>query len=230
MSTIRFDHVSVEFDETTVLRDINLTLAEQRIGIIGANGSGKSTLIRQINGLGEPSSGTVSIDGLDVARNGKDIRKQVGFIFSDAENQIVMPNVRDDVSFSLKRFKLSRELRNAKVDAALARFHLTHLASNSPHTLSGGQKQMLALAAVLVTEPSVVLADEPTALLDLLNRNRIKDEFAKLDQQVIVVTHDLSFLDDFDRVLCIDKHAIAFDGKPAETIAFYEDLMHKRAM
>ena len=101
MPTIEFSSVSVAFDDTVVLEDINLTLTEQRIGIIGQNGGGKSTLTRLINGLGEPSEGTVTVDQMDVAKQGKKVREKVGFVFSDAENQIVMPNVRDDVAFSL---------------------------------------------------------------------------------------------------------------------------------
>lgn len=230
MPHIKFSNVDVSFDETSVLKDINLDFTEHRIGIIGANGSGKSTMTRLINGLGEPTSGSVSVDGLDVSENGKELRKKIGFIFSDAENQIVMPNVRDDVAFSLRRFKLPKQQRIELVDAALERFKLTDLADNSPHTLSGGQKQMLAMAAVLVIDPILILADEPTTLLDLINRNRIRREFAELEQQVIVVTHDLEFLSDFDRVICIDNHAVAYDGAPQDTIGFYTDLMQQRAM
>lgn len=229
MPRIKFENVDVSFDETPVLTNINLDLTEHRIGIIGANGSGKSTITRLINGLGEPTSGAVTVDGLDVANHGKELRKKIGFIFSDAENQIVMPNVRDDVAFSLRRFKLPKQQRNKLVDAALERFNLTDLADNSPHTLSGGQKQMLAMAAVLVIDPILILADEPTTLLDLINRNRIRKEFAELEQQVVVVTHDLDFISDFDRVICIDNHAIAYDGYPSDAIAFYTSLMEERA-
>lgn len=228
MPHIKFEHVDVSFDDTPVLKDVNLDLHEHRIGIIGANGSGKSTITRLINGLGAPTAGKVSVDGLDVSEHAKELRKKIGFIFSDAENQIVMPNVRDDIAFSLRRFKLPKQRRNALVDAALERFQLTDLAQHSPHTLSGGQKQMLALAAVLVIEPILILADEPTTLLDLINRNRIRREFAALDQQVIVVTHDLDFISNFDRVICIDNHSIACDGRPADAISFYTDLMEQR--
>ena len=206
MPQIEFRDVSVAYDEKQILNGIALTLSEQRIGIIGANGGGKSTLVRLINGLGEPTSGEVLVDSVDVAKHGKDIRRKVGFVFSDAENQIVMPNVRDDVDFSLRRLKLPKDERSKRVAAVLERFGLTPLADQSPHTLSGGQKQLLALAAVLVMEPTVIIADEPTTLLDLRNRDRIRHEFARLKQQLIVVTHDLDFLSDFDRVLCIDNH------------------------
>lgn len=230
MPTIEFSSVSVAFDDTVVLEDINLTLTEQRIGIIGQNGGGKSTLTRLINGLGEPSAGTVTVDQMDVAKQGKKVREKVGFVFSDAENQIVMPNVRDDVAFSLRRFNLPKHERLARVDAALERFGLAEFAERSPHTLSGGQKQLLALAAVMVIDPILIIADEPTTLLDLRNRDRIKREFARLEQQLIVVTHDLDFLRDFDRVICIDDHRIAADGRPAEVIDFYQDLMAQRPL
>ncbi|OHO61778.1 energy-coupling factor ABC transporter ATP-binding protein [Corynebacterium sp. HMSC036D02] len=230
MPQIEFRNVSVTFDETPVLNDVSLNLSEQRIGIIGANGGGKSTLVRLINGLGEPSRGEVLVDSMDVAKHGKEIRRRVGFVFSDAENQIVMPQVRDDVEFSLRRLKLSREERTARVDAALERFGLEALAEQSPHTLSGGQKQLLALAAVLVMEPTVIIADEPTTLLDLRNRDRIRREFASLEQQLIVVTHDLDFLSDFDRVLCIDNHHVVADGSPDKVISFYTELMKSRPL
>jgi len=228
--TIDFSSVTVAFDDTVVLEDINLTLTEQRIGIIGQNGGGKSTLTRLINGLGEPSKGTVTVDQMDVAKQGKKVREKVGFVFSDAENQIVMPNVRDDVAFSLRRFKLPKHERTARVDAALDRFGLAEFGERSPHTLSGGQKQLLALAAVMVIDPILIIADEPTTLLDLRNRDRIKKEFARLEQQLIVVTHDLDFLRDFDRVICIDDRHIAADGRPAEVIEFYQDLMARRPL
>lgn len=230
MPKVEFRRVGVSYDETLILDDINLTLTEQRIGIIGENGGGKSTLTRLINGLGEPTTGTVTVDGLNVAEHGKEIRQKVGFVFSDAENQIVMPQVRDDVAFSLRRFKLPKAERNQRADAALDRFGLADRAEQSPHTLSGGQKQLLALAAVLVIDPVLIIADEPTTLLDLRNRDRIKREFAKLEQQLIVVTHDLEFLSDFDRVICIDDHHVAADGTPDEVISFYRDLMATRPL
>lgn len=230
MPRVEFRGVHVEFDGTEVLHDINLTLTEHRIAIIGENGSGKSTLTRLINGLGEPTSGQVLVDGVDVATHGKAIRRQVGFVFADAENQIVMPNVRDDVLFSLRRFKYPRDKAAALADATLARFGLNNLANHSPHVLSGGQKQLLALAAVLVINPKLIIADEPTTLLDLRNRNRIRHEFSRLDQQLIVVTHDLEFVRDFDRAICIDNHRVVADGPPDETIQFYTELMATRPL
>lgn len=225
MPEIIFDSAEASFDDTRVLEPISLILREQRIGIIGANGGGKSTLIRMINGLGDPTGGRVLINGLDVTTNGREIRRKVGFVFSDAENQIVMPTVREDISFSLRRHKISRAEKKQRVDDMMERFNLTKHADQSPHTLSGGQKQLLALAAVLIIEPDIIIADEPTTLLDLKNRMLIREVFRSLSQQLIVVSHDLDFLSDFDRVICIDNHQIAADGPAAETIARYVQLM-----
>lgn len=230
MSTIEFTNVSVHYDDRLVLNDINLTLTENRIGIIGANGGGKSTLIRLINGLGTATTGTVTVDGLDVAKNGKQVRRKVGFVFSDAENQIVMPTVEDDIAFSLRRLKLSKTERTDRTRTMLERFGLEHHTQHSPHLLSGGQKQLLALAAVLVIEPDVIIADEPTTLLDMRNRLKIRKVFDTLEQQLIVVSHDLDFLTGFDRVLCIDNHRIAADGSPTDVIDFYTTLMNRSAL
>ncbi|MGV0372337.1 energy-coupling factor ABC transporter ATP-binding protein [Corynebacterium pilbarense] len=225
MPLIEFRGAAVAYDGEQILAPLTVSLSEQRIGIIGSNGSGKSTTVRLINGLIEPTSGQVLYDGLTPDKRGKDIRKRVGFVFSDAESQIVMPRVSDDVAFSLRRFKLPREEVNRRVAEALERFDLTDRAENSPHTLSGGEKQMLALASVLVIEPDTIIADEPTTLLDLRNRRRIMRELMSLDQQLIVVTHDLEMLRGFDRVLVIDDGALAYDGAPDAAIAFYTDLM-----
>lgn len=205
----------------TILGPVSLTITEPRVGIIGANGSGKSTLARMFNGLATPTEGQVLVNGLDVARAGKQVRSLVGFIFSDADNQIIMPRVRDDILFSLRRRAVPKEERLRRADEMLARFHLTDHAGDSPHTLSGGQKQMLALASVLVLEPEIIVADEPTTLLDLRNRHRIAAEFRRLEQQLIVVTHDLELLADFDRVICLDGGQIIADGSPGDAIDTY---------
>ena len=225
MPTIEFRGAAVSYDGQPVLHPLTATLTERRIGIIGSNGSGKSTTVRLINGLIEPTTGQVLVDALSPSTHGKEVRKRVGFVFSDAESQIVMPRVADDVAFSLRRFKLPRAEVSARVAAVLERFGLADLAENSPHTLSGGEKQMLALASVLVIEPETIICDEPTTLLDMRNRRRIIDELMALDQQLIVVTHDLAMLEDFDRVLVINDGHLVFDGAPAEAIAFYTDLM-----
>ena len=225
MSVIRFEGVAHAYGERTVLRDIDLELTEQRIGIIGSNGSGKSTLARMINGLVTPSSGRVSVDGLDVSRKGGEVRKHVGFVFTDPDNQIVMPTVGEDLAFSLRRSKLSKAEVAARVESTLLRFGLGGHSDHPAHLLSGGQKQLLAIGAVLIREPDVVVADEPTTLLDLRNARMITEALGTLDQQVIVVTHQLSLLSGFDRVIVIHDGTVAFDGSPSDSVPAYEELL-----
>ena len=225
MSTIVFDGVSHSFGDRPVLHDLSLTLTERRIGIVGANGSGKSTLVRLINGLVTPDAGTVTVDGLLVAKNAREVRRRVGFIFTNPDNQIVMPTVEEDVAFSLRKRGLSAAEIAGRTREALDRFGLSAHAAHPAHRLSGGQKQLLALAAVLVGEPRVVVADEPTTLLDARNSRRIADLFRAMTQQVIVVTHQLDLLEDFDRVICIEEGSIVADGAPAVAIDAYRALL-----
>lgn len=226
---IRLDAVTHRYGERTVLRDVTLDLGEQRVAIIGANGSGKSTLARTFNGLVLPTDGTVSVDGRDTRRHGADVRRRVGFMFTDPDAQIVMPTVGEDIEFSLRRKGLSRLERQARVTEVLDRFGLAGHADHAAHLLSGGQKQLLALASVLVTEPSVLVCDEPTTLLDLRNTERVAALLLALPQQVVLVTHDLDLVAAYERVLVIDEGVVAYDGRPADAVRAYRDLVSERA-
>ncbi|RXZ50034.1 energy-coupling factor ABC transporter ATP-binding protein [Agromyces binzhouensis] len=225
MSAIRFDGVSHRFGDELVVDDVTLELTERRIGIVGANGSGKSTLARMVNGLVSPTAGRVTVDGLDVARHGREVRRRVGFVFTNADTQIVMPTVREDVAFTLRRHRLDAATAAARVDAVLDRFGLTELADRPAHRLSGGQKQLLALAAVLVGEPAIVVADEPTTLLDARNARRIAEHFATLDEQLIVVSHHLELLESFDRVIVMEEGRIVADAAPEVALDAYRALI-----
>lgn len=225
MSEIVFDSVHHAFGERRVLRGIDLRIEERRVGIVGANGSGKSTLARMINGLLTPASGTVTVDGVDTARKGAKVRRKVGFVFTDPDTQIVMPTVAEDLAFSLRRSGLGKAEVAARVAEILDRFGLAGHAEHPSHLLSGGQKQLLALGAVLIRWPEVIVADEPTTLLDLRNARIIAEALDAVDQQVIVVTHQLSLLAGFDRVIVIDDGAVAFDGDPAAALPAYRELV-----
>lgn len=225
MTEIVFDAVHHNFGERTVLRGVNLSLTEQRIGVIGGNGSGKSTLARMINGLHLPERGRVFVDGQDTRKRAAAIRRRVGFVFTDPDHQIVMPTVAEDIAFSLRRAKMSKAERTAQVADVLAKFDLAGHAEHPCHLLSGGQKQLLALAAVLVTDPDILVADEPTTLLDLRNARRFAEILRALAQQVIVVTHNLDLIADFDRVLVIDDGTVVADDEPAPAIDFYRKLI-----
>ncbi|GAA1790944.1 energy-coupling factor ABC transporter ATP-binding protein [Agromyces lapidis] len=225
MSRIEFDRVSHDFGAEPIVDGVSLSLTEHRVGIVGANGSGKSTLARMINGLVTPKSGRVEVDGLDVARRGREVRRRVGFVFTNADNQIVMPTVREDVAFTLRRHKLPAEDAAARVEATLERFGLTALADRPAHRLSGGQKQLLALASVLVADPALVVADEPTTLLDARNARLVAEHFAALEQQLVVVSHQLELLDDFDRVIVMESGRVVADDEPLPALAAYRALI-----
>lgn len=224
-SGIIFDGVSHTFGERAVLRDIHLQITEHRVGIVGANGSGKSTLARIINGLVTPTDGAVRVRGLDVAKQAREVRRLVGFIFTNPDNQIVMPTVQEDVAFSLRRRGLTPSEVTARTAAALERFGLSAHADHPAHRLSGGQKQLLALAAVLVGEPAILVADEPTTLLDARNARRMGELMRELTQQLIVVTHHMELLDDFDRVLVLDEGRVVADDVPARALQEYRALL-----
>jgi biotin transport system ATP-binding protein len=221
---IHFDHVGHAFGERQVLSDITCTLSESRIGIIGANGSGKSTLARMINGLVTPTEGTVTVQGLDPARKGAEVRRMVSFLFSDPDAQIVMPTVAEDIAFSLRRQKLTREQVKEATVAILDVVGLPEYLDHPAHLLSSGQKQLLALASVLVTEPTILVCDEPTTLLDLRNTRAVAALLAELPQQVILVTHDLDLVSTWERVLVIDNGRIVADGHGATSVAYYQSL------
>jgi biotin transport system ATP-binding protein len=217
--------VTHRYGDRIVLRDVDLRLAERRIGVVGANGSGKSTLARLLNGLVVPTTGTVLVDGLDTRRHGPAVRRRVGFVFTDPDAQIVMPTVAEDVAFSLRRSDLDRAARARRVTEVLERFGLADHADHAAHLLSGGQKQLLALAAVLVTEPAVLVCDEPTTLLDARNARQVAGLLADLPQQVVLVTHHVEQLEDFDRVLVVDGGRVVADGAPGTALAAYSALV-----
>ena len=225
---IRFDGVGHSYGDRTVLAGVDLTLTERRIGIVGVNGGGKSTLARMINGLVVPTSGMVTVDGLDTRRKGGKVRRRVGFCFTDPDTQIVMPTVAEDVDFSLRRSGMGTQERRRRVAQVLRSYGLAEHADHPCHLLSGGQKQLLALAAVLVTEPAVIVADEPTTLLDLRNRSLVADTFGALPQQLVVVTHDLDLVADFDRVLVVDGGRVVIDDSPGPALSGYRRIALER--
>lgn len=226
---IELDAASVCVDgpsgEVTILSPTTLTLTERRVSIVGANGSGKSTLARLVNGLALPTTGYVRVDGLDSHDDGAAVRRRVGFVFSDADSQIVMPTPLEDVALSLRRLGLRGRARTDRAREILARYALDHLADVSVHALSGGQKQLLALAGVLATEPSILVCDEPTTLLDLRWRTHVTDLLAGLEQQVVHVTHDLDAALLADRVLVVDAGSVVFDGAARPAVDHYRALM-----
>ncbi len=210
-----------------MVRDVSVRFDEHRLGVIGANGSGKSTFVRMLNGLVVPTSGSVRVADLDPDKQGRQVRRRVGFCFTDPDAQIVMPTVAEDIAFGLRRRGLSRPEVADRVDRALASYGLAEHRDHPAHLLSGGQKQLLAIASVLVTDPDLLVMDEPTTLLDLANARRISALVAGLPQQVVLVTHHLDLLEGFDRVLVFDRGRIVCDAPPDAAVAHYRELMSR---
>ena len=221
----RVGHV---YGDRVVLRDLDLHLTERRIGVVGANGSGKSTFARLLNGLVVPSTGTVLVDGLDTCTSVREVRRRVGFVFQDPDAQIVHPTVAEDVAYGLENQGVPAPERAVRVAEVLQRYGLAGHADHPAHLLSGGQKQLLAIAGVLVMRPARIVFDEPTTLLDLVNTRRVAQVIEELEQQVVVVTHDLDLLDGFDRVLVFDGGRVVADGSPDSSVAAYRTLMVHR--
>lgn len=193
--------------------------------MIGSNGSGKSTFARLLNGLVEPTAGRVTVNGLDTAREGAAVRRQVGFVFTNPDAQLVMPTCLEDIALSLRRTVKDKRERLSQAQAILDQLGLGDKADTPVHALSGGQKQMLALAGVLATDPEILVADEPTTLLDLRNTRLVGDQLFGLSQQLVLVTHDLDLALRCDRALVIDDARVAFDGPPSDAVAFYQDAV-----
>jgi len=222
---IELNEVSHAYGDRKVLNNISLRLTEKRIGIVGSNGCGKSTFARLLNGLLLPSQGEVWVDGLSTRKDGKAVRRKVGFVFQNPDNQIVFPVVEEDLAFGMKNLGLDKATIRERTDAALTRYDMQDLRQHPAHLLSGGQKQLLAISGVLVMEPDYIVFDEPTTLLDLRNKRRIAAAIAALDQTAIVVSHDLEFLQDFDRVLVFERGEVAVDDVPAVALKEYVRMM-----
>jgi len=225
---LELHEVGHRYGDRVVLEGIDLTVTERRVGVVGANGSGKSTFARLLNGLVLPSAGRVLVDGLDTRTQVRAVRRRVGFVFQDPDAQIVHPTVAEDVAYGLENQGVPPEERAVRVAEVLARHGLAGHADHPAHLLSGGQKQLLAIAGVLVMQPARIVFDEPTTLLDLVNARRIAELIAGLEQAVVVVTHQLDLLDGFDRVLVVDRGRVVEDADPRAAVAAYRTLMADR--
>ncbi len=219
---IEFDGVAVDADDgAPIVRDVTLRIEGGRTAVIGANGSGKTTLARLVNGLGLPSRGRVRVDGLDTKATRRDVQRRVGFVFQDADHQLVYPTPAEDVALGLRARGVPGRDADARARAALAGLGLGDVADQAIHTLSGGEKQLVALAGVLVLDPAWVVLDEPTAALDLVNRRRVIAALDALRVPIVVVSHDLEHVRGFDRAVLMQDGAVAADGAPAAVIDAY---------
>jgi biotin transport system ATP-binding protein len=223
---IGFDHVDVMTDEgVQLLHDITLTVSERRVGVIGANGSGKTTFARLVNGLTLPTTGSVRVGELDTARDPRAVQRAVGFVFQDADHQLVYPTPREDIALGLRAHGLSKADANEAAMSTLRRVALAHKADQAIHTLSGGEKHLVALCGVLALEPTWIVLDEPTTTLDLVNRRRVVEVLLGLPQHLIIVSHDLDLVRQLDRVVLLDRGEVVGDGRPGPVIDAYTTLV-----
>jgi len=218
---IAVEDVTKRYDDDVVLSDVSLTVDDGEFLVIaGANGSGKTTLVRGFNGLVEPDSGIVRVDGQDVSEHPVAARTSVGMVFQHARDQFVAATVGADVAFGPENLGLPREEIDRRVDDALAAVNLSGRASERIDTLSGGEQARVAVAGALAMEPAHLVLDEPFVGLDLAARESVLsrlDDLAADGTGIVVVTHDLrDLLERADRVVGLRDGAVAFDDAPAE--------------
>ena len=200
------------------------------VGVVGPNGGGKSTLARLLNGLLRPNSGRVRVAGLDPATEPYLVRKKVGVLFQNPDNGLVAPFVEDDVAFGLENLGVERQEMRERVAAAIRAVGLSGYERREPHTLSGGEKQRVALAGLLATDTEVLVLDEPTSMLDLAGRREVLERLRELQSSntVLHITHHLEELLDADRILVLNAGRLVADVSPTRLISDADLLRDNR--
>ena len=214
-----------------VLDDVSLTIEPGSfVAVLGHNGSGKSTLAKHMNAILLPTGGTVYVDGIDTKDESRllDVRRTVGMVFQNPDNQLVANVVEEDVAFAPENLGVEPSEIRRRVDEALAMVGMTEYAAHAPHLLSGGQKQRVAIAGVIAMRPRCIVMDEPTAMLDPVGRREVLSTIQKLNAQfgitVVLITHHMDEAAMADRLVVMsDGHVIA-DGKPKEVFQRVEEL------
>ena len=229
---ISFENVCFSYEKNKpVIRDLSFRIEDgESVGLIGANGAGKSTVMKLLLGL-LPAQGRILVDDLQVSKdNLGPIRRKLGFVLQNSDNQMFMPTVYEDMMFAPLNYMMTREEAEAKVDAVLERLGLTELKHRHNHKLSGGEKRMAAIATILAMEPEVILMDEPTSALDPFNRRVVINTIREMDQTKIITSHDLDMiLDTCGRVILLSEGRIAADG-PVDRILRDRDLLETNHM
>ena len=235
---IRVEHLAYTYpgvDDTpgvAVFEDLNLTVEEGSfVAVLGSNGCGKSTLAKHFNSILLPSGGKVWVCGMDTANEDRliAIRRSVGMVFQNPDNQIVANVVEEDVAFGPENLGIaSPEIRH-RVDKALKQVGMYEYREHAPHLLSGGQKQRIAIAGVIAMEPKCIVLDEPTAMLDPRGRREVIDTISRLNRDkkitVVLITHHMDEAAKAQRVVVLHKGSVAADGTPAEVFSQVE-LLH----
>ena len=228
---IEFRNVSFAYGKTPVVEDLSFTIKKgETVGLIGANGAGKSTIMKLMLGL-LSGSGEILVDGLAVNKgNLAQIRRKIGFVLQDSDNQMFMPTVYEDMIFGPRNYGLSKEEADRKVDAVLEQLGLQALKHRHNHKISGGEKRMAAIATILAMEPEMILMDEPSTALDPVNRRTVINTINRLPQTKLIASHDLDMiLDTCQRVILLSHGSIVADGD-AEAILRDKMLLEANRM
>ena len=228
MAFIEVEHVSYVYhegqeNEHRALEDISLAIeAGEFIAILGTNGSGKSTLARHLNGLLLPTAGRVCVDGMDTTDVGKiwELRRKVGMVFQNPDNQIIAAIVEDDVAFGPENLGMDPKDIRDNINKALESVDMAHFRRYAPHLLSGGQKQRVAIAGILAMQTKCIVLDEPTAMLDPKGREEVLSVIKKLHEEqgitVILITHFMGEAAEADRIFVMEKGKLIREGMPRE--------------
>lgn len=229
---IEFKNVNFSYENgIQILKDINFKIEEgETIGLIGCNGAGKSTLMKVLLGL-LPHEGTINVGDLELnKKNLEEVRRKLGFVLQDSDNQMFMPTVYEDMMFGPLNYGHSKEEAEARVDQVLEELNLSYLKHKYNHKISGGEKRMAAIATILTMRPKVMLMDEPSTALDPENRRRVINAINKLDITKLIASHDLDMiLDTCSRVILMHDGEIIADG-PVEEILTDRELLETNHM
>ena len=228
---VRFSYVTAEGVAPTVLDGVDLNIEEGSfVAILGHNGSGKSTLAKHMNAILLPTGGKVYVNGMDTADDSLllNIRKAVGMVFQNPDNQIVANVVEEDVAFAPENLGVPPEEIRRRVDDALKAVGMYEFREHAPHLLSGGQKQRIAIAGVIAMEPRCIVLDEPTAMLDPIGRRDVLRTIKKLNRErgvtVVLITHHMDEAAQADRLVVMTKGKVVADGAPKEVFQDVEGL------
>ena len=238
MSTmLQTEHLSFTYPaeegqtSTVALEDVSLSIERGSfVVVLGHNGSGKSTLAKHMNAVLLPSGGAVYVEGMDTKKEELllEIRRRVGMVFQNPDNQIVANVVEEDVAFAPENLGVPTAEIRRRVDDALAAVGMTEFTRHAPHLLSGGQKQRVAIAGVIAMEPECIVLDEATAMLDPSGRREVLDTVHRLNRErgitVVHITHHMSEAEDADRVIVMNDGVVAMDGAPREIFSRVEEL------
>lgn len=236
---IEFENVSFVYDTDEeeqaepkpALTDINLEIGKgEFVAVLGHNGSGKSTLAKLCNAIFEPTSGKVTVKGIvaDSEEKADEIRRIVGMVFQNPDNQIVATIVEDDVAFGPENLGVEPKEIRRRVDEALKSVNMYEFRHREPHKLSGGQKQRVAIAGVIAMQTECIVLDEPTAMLDPMGRAEVMQTVKRLNKEmgitVVLVTHFMDEAVQADRVVVMDSGRIVMNGKPREIFSRVDAL------